>query len=667
MPNSQNQDRQRVIASAIVGAVIAILIAIFALSRYRTMNAPPPRPYDVAITSPAPKATPAPPERTPRPTPQPGAPDLRLKFQRSDAPMTGVVVLVQGRPPLDLPANGEIDLLPEGVPVRIHDRETSVTMVDLPDGGVLRGVVELPPPVRLAGRLVDPAGGSVTALALSWGHGEEVTVAERERRRTGSMLRPSPNESSPWGIDLPPGPAEWQELKPAADGTFTTKWFLAAGAAPSVVAFDATGRSAFARVPFADTLLPRATMDAGTMTIQDPAALEIEVDFPPGERAADLAAGIRWAKVLPEYAEQSAMILNLLDRIDPQVASFASGEGNYPVVRPGVTRIAPLPPLGPLLLVMRGPMPSKVPEREIALKPGETTRVHITAEEIFPIGGPTYDAEFRVVLKGTLIPIKDAKIVVSMWRRSEEGITDELGAFHVKDLPADQQIQIQVDAYDTNDPPRYAESKSTKLYLDSYGNGHPIYIDIAGFRWIVLERGNLVARGMPGGEPIISLLQWSKPESKWKVENVDDSSFSDADLWVNFSFPGRYKFEIQTEPLVIFESTEVELGPDDFFGEVSLIPAAHATREVKIFVHDEAGNPVSGLEVEISEGAMIGKSSTVVQVVTDADGMASVGPCNVDRLRYSYMDGGELVYSATAFTGDVAEIVYRPIKRGIDD
>lgn len=665
---SNQQERQRTSAFAIVGGVIAILVLIFALSRYRTLNAPRDTPAEIVV-APTPRATPVRPERTPRDESRPRVPDLRLKFHRSDAPMTGVVVLVEGMPPLDVPADGVIDLLPHGVPTRIIDRETSVTLTNLPDGGALRGIVELPPPVRLAGRLVDPAGGSVTALSLTWGHGEEVTPAERERRRTNSSMRPSPSEAAPWGIALPPGPAEWSDLAPAADGTFTTPWFLAAGAAPSVVAFDATGRSAFARVPFAEVLLPRATINAGDMILQDPAALEIHVEFPPGETAADLAAGIRWAKVAPEYAEQSAMILNLLDRIDPDVAGFASGEGNYPVVRPGVTRIAPLPPLGPLLLVMRGPAPSKVPEHEITLEPGKTTRVHISAEDIFPVGGPTKDVMVRVVLQGTDVPIVGAGYSAMMWRRSESGVTDSEGKFRIEDLPLDQMIQIQIEAYDTNDPPKYAESITVKAWGDHfvYAEGHMYTIQVPGFRWIVLARGDLTATDTPGGEPVISLEQWNDREANWAQGDVHDSSFTEEDFWINVSMPGRYRMRIQTAPLVVYDSTEATLLTDDFHAEVTLVPGSARPREVSIHVHDEDGKPVAGLEVDVSEGVMVARSPLVKTVVTDAEGNASLGPCNVERLRYSYVQGNDLVFSATTVVGDSAEIVFRPIQRGIDD
>jgi len=669
MTNSRNQERQRVVASTLVGAVLALLIALFAISRYRAMNTPPPPPPIVAAATPAPRVTRRAPEPASRATPKAPAPDLRFKFLRSDAPMTGVVVQVDGRPPRELPASGKSDPLPDGARVRIYDLETSVTMVDLPDGGVLRGVIELPPPVRLTGRLVDPAGGSVTALSLSWGHGEEVTAAERERRRTGSTLRPAPNESAPWGIALPPGPAEWHELTPAEDGTFMTKWFLAAGAAPSVVAFDATGRSVFARVPFTEGLLPRATMDAGTLTLQDPAALEIDVEFPPGEQAADLAAGIRWAKVRPEFAEQSAMILNLLDRIDPQVAGFASGESNYPVVRPGVTRIAPLPPLGPLLLVMRGPSPAKVPEHEISLEAGKTTRVRISAGDIFPIGGPTKDVTIQVVLEGTETPIVGAGITAMMWRRSEVGVTDSDGRFRIAKLPLDQQIQIQIEAYDPNEPPRYAESLTIKEYGDQfdYPEGGWYTIQVPGFRWIVLARGGLQAMGLPGGEPIISLAKWNSVDSKWQEGGVHDSSFTEDDFWINVSTPGRYVMSIQTAPLVVYESTEANLGPDDFHAEVQLAIASREPSEAWLRVRDENGNPVAGLEVDVSEGVCVVRSPVVTQVVTDAEGNASLGACNVPRVRYSYTQGDDLLFSTAEVVNGAAEIVHRPIQRNLND
>ncbi len=635
--NSRRQNLHKATVLAVLGALAAVVLLLMA--RRVPVNLLPESSGARSVAA-APTPTPWPKAGPAQQAPVGDDGLVTLLFLRTREPVADAIVSVGSEAPFMSDALGRIPRPVGSAEMRVVDRATSLTLFQ---GALMAGGASellLPEPVRLTADVVAPEGTPPREIIVRWGHGEEMGAEERMRRESGSMLRPAPNEDLPWGIRLKPGPLTWDRVPVSGEGKVETPWFLAVGAGPQVVAFDGQWRWASARVEYPAGLAPRATLDVGRLVLQDPAVLEVEAEFPPGILAADLGLGLKDALPYPGHEEQAAQLLGMLDRIDPATGSFARGLGNIPVVRPGILRIGPLPPLSQVVMVARGATPDQVPERTFDLEPGKVTRVRFAAADLFPVGGPTRDVELRFVLEGTQVPVAGVRVTVAAFAQTFSGLTGEDGTVRFAGVPATQALVFSIEAFDTNDPPRFSRAWTVKLpRLEGGDPGGPWRQEwsVPAFRWLILPREGIAGRGLPGGQPILSVERSLDNGATWQPAEVADSFFEEDEFWLEVTRVASYRVTALAAPLVLLRSEAGAMGPDDF--QLDLGWDARSRREAKPFelrVVRADGSPLVGVTVQAHAPT---PGAQPIEATTDAKGIATYPECNLERIRVQLTDG----------------------------
>lgn len=320
----------------------------------------------------------------PTPPPDPGPTDpnaVTLRWLRSGAPVDGARVELsrQLMKTLAAPdANGVLTVPATGfdaaaVHLPSHDYAVVVTR-DPARPGELR----VPEPVRLRGRVTTANGGG--GLRLQLGTGPRRPVLERHlAERRGPF--PKPGDRHVFGdLELPDSSTHWQTLEVGADGSFVTPP-VTSEAMPQLVASDDAGGFAALDVTLPAAFEPGATIDAGTIAVGAPTAIEIVTDLPRNDLLV-LEAALRTPALGATRRAEVARHLSMLDRVDDLAFEFGSGRGPVYLPLRGTTRIAGLPPLGSVEVGFFGASPLRSVRRTVDIVAGQTATVRVSAEEL---------------------------------------------------------------------------------------------------------------------------------------------------------------------------------------------------------------------------------------------------------------------------------------------
>jgi hypothetical protein len=622
--------KNNVVLGLVAGAVVLALLAWLLLARDAAgPAAPPPTPIAATPDLPVPSFSLVP---TPTPTPAP-VERVRVEWRRTGAPVTGVLARAYEGDALRDERRLDGEPIPgpwfDNVSVEFYDEPTSLLLAVVPmapPGGRL----PLPEPVRVRGTLVDDDGDPALTAFLRLGHGETEFPSDRFRRLTHSQVIKAPDEDAPWGLALRPTPARWHTIHVGDDGGFSTPWFVADGA-PQFFAWDNQGRSLVHAVDVARGTPPRSELTAD-LRMMAPTGLEVTVDFPPGETGFPIALGIKDAELDPAHAPWSAQIMGVLDIMNADVGRFATSHGNVHVTGTEPRRFAPLPAFTRLTLVARGATTALVPEREIAIRPGEITRVHFERDELFPTVRRWARLEGVVKLEETGRPVPDAQLVATWLNERAEAVSDADGRFAFPRVAADQELVVYLEAYDAEEKPRWSHT-ATRDFDGLAGDPAFVEWEIPGMYWMILED----APTLPDGEiPYIVMQRYDEEKAAFETwgGNVE-YYFPPGVVEIELARPGTWRALVGLSDFVL---TETEVVHYDEFGEdqrARVMPPTGVRDAVTIEVIAPDGSRPAGLMV-MAAGPY--PSLRPVEFTTDANGRFTLGPANVSTIEVRIED-----------------------------
>jgi hypothetical protein len=300
-------------------------------------------------------------------------------------------------------ANGRVAALDGGFDIGVVSSPNDTWGIDVVNDP--SGVVRVPEPIRIKGRVESATQNARLRLRVGYG-----------KRRPTMVRHPFPAETDNKviaGIELPPSASRWDEVTLDAGGAFTTT-VMTSESDPQLVALDDAGGMTVLEVPVPAKVANGATLDAGTIRIASPIALDLGLDLPETDMPVTLIAAITNATFDPAQRDAIARHLSVLDQFDDSIFEFASGRMPYALELEGTTLIAGLPPFATVDLDVAGPKPGLGMHRTVTLSHDGPTAVRITAADLNvsrlsdlpPVKG-------RIVLAGTETPVANATVVFS--------------------------------------------------------------------------------------------------------------------------------------------------------------------------------------------------------------------------------------------------------------
>lgn len=367
---------------------------------------------------------------------------LRLVYLHSGAPAAGLEVSVvderTGRASTHTSAaDGSVPVPGGAVRVRVDDKARGLTL--FPEAPVSEPCLKVPEAVRVRGRVAG-AGAERTRIRLGDGPHEE--AAERYRREALPDAMRVPLARSPLGHPLPPSPARWRDVALEA-GAFTSDWIVAEEP-PFVLAFDPAGRTALIEVPLPEGLAAGATLDAGTLTLRPPYALELRVELPAG--SVSPAPRLRVSAAASAAQDEALRLASVLDQIDGRLFELFALGRSVTLPSSGRLELAGLPPTDSVTLELSDPPAGIAVERTLHPAPGRT-RVQLGAAELGP---GLRHAPGRVTgslrVAGAGAPVAGATVVYFHPPERRETRTDAQGRFSLRGVPIGPGARVFVDA-----------------------------------------------------------------------------------------------------------------------------------------------------------------------------------------------------------------------------
>jgi|GEM_PF-5250761 len=383
-------------------------------------------------------------------------PMLSFRWMRSGAPVANMnVVLMRGletaRGKTD--ANGMMAGLAGGFDFGVVSSPGDTTYgIDVVSDPAMPGVVRVPEPVRIRGRVESATAGA--RIRLRAGSGPRKPAMTRHTAEARVYPRAEENKVLA-GIELPPVASQWDEVTLDASGAFTTNT-ITSESDPQLVALDDAGGMTTLEVQIPSNAAPGATIDAGTIPIGAPIALDVALDLPQSDLAVTLMASVRSVTFDPADRALIARQLSLLDQFDDAMFEFATARMPYALELKGTTRIAGLPPFSTIELDVFGPKPGLASRRVVQLAHDHPTEVRITAADLDlshlsglpPIKG-------RVVLAGSGTPVANATVVYSDYPVKQETRTDADGNFTMPQAAPPRKALWFIDARASHVPETY--------------------------------------------------------------------------------------------------------------------------------------------------------------------------------------------------------------------
>jgi hypothetical protein len=238
---------------------------------------------------------------------------------------------------------------------------------------------------------------------------------------------------------------------------FETGWIAADR--PQLVAFDADGRIAVADVPVPARIAPGASIDAGSLTLTGPSALNIQLDVPATDLPLGFLLTIQSATLDPAKREETALAISVLDQVDPRLFDLLTLRTFYPL-RPGANRLAPFPLFRDAKVVVLDSAAGVRAERTVAFTPSGQAGMQLSIADLSPryTKAPT-TVSGQLVLAGTNRPVGRAKVVYSDFPERRETITNDDGAFVFHDVHSDRPVTVFVDSRASAIPAGYSTTQ----------------------------------------------------------------------------------------------------------------------------------------------------------------------------------------------------------------
>lgn len=390
----------------------------------------------------------------PAPTPTPPAGTLTLRWMRSGEPAANMrVVLMRQEQTVRAvtSAAGTMRGL-EGFDVGfVGDPNDTWGVKIYPGSG---SEVRVPEPIRITGRVTSTTPNA--RLRLRIGSGKRRPAMMRHR---ADRVRPYPAIDENvviGGLVLPDVTEEWQEVPLDASGAFTTD-VISSATDPQLVAFDDAGGMTTLELPVPQQVARGATLDAGTLALGPPMALDFELAFPHTDLPVALMTSVKKVEFDPAQRDAIARHLSLLDQFDDAIFEYATGRTAYPLEWSRPTRIAGLPPFTSVEVDVFGPRPSMGFSRKVQLGATGPSKVSIGAEELNLTREEDTIPDFsgHLVLAGTTTPVANATVVYSDYPAKQEATTDERGWFSIPRWGLPRRPLVFVDARASNVPAEY--------------------------------------------------------------------------------------------------------------------------------------------------------------------------------------------------------------------
>jgi hypothetical protein len=390
------------------------------------------------------------------PAPVPAGPMLSFRWMRSGEPVANMnVVLMRGLETVrgKTDANGMMAGLAGGFSLGIVSSPNDTTYgIDVVSDPATPGVVRVPEPVRIRGRVESATAGARIRLRAGFGPRKPAMTRHTAEERT--YPRAEENKVVA-GIELPPVASRWDEITLDASGAFTTN-AITSESDPQLVALDDAGGMTTLEAQIPSNIAPGATIDAGTIRIGAPIALDVALDLPPSDLPVTLMASVRSVTFDPADRALIARHLSLLDQFDDAMFEFATARMPYSLELNGTTRIAGLPPFSTIELDVFGPKPGLALRRVVQLAHDHPTEVRITAADLDlshlsglpPVKG-------RVVLAGSGTPVANAMVVYSDYPVKQEARTDADGNFTMPQSAPPRKAIWFIDARASHVPETY--------------------------------------------------------------------------------------------------------------------------------------------------------------------------------------------------------------------
>lgn len=579
---------------------------------------------------------------------------LRLSWAATAAPAGDLVaeLLASGAGSVQVHID-ESGLLPVDGPLsglRLVDPVSGLLLLEVERTVEPGEAFSLPEPFRVSGRILLDPGVPAEFVTAAFGTGPRVPAAERVRTERGLSIRPSPDESTAWEVELPPSASLWLPLALDSTGRFTSPWTLADGHAPQVAAHDGAGRYTALDIRLPENLEPRKTVDAGEHPLGPLTGILVTIESPPqGAPTVPIALSLLDGRIGPGAMEGAQLLLSVADRIDPRVADFATGRGDYFMTPQGSTEIAPLPPFESVRLVARGATPMHVAERVFAIPQGNLVRVDFRADELYPVASDFFVMDGTLRLEGTNRPVTSARVVASWFGGRREAFADDDGRFLFEQVPSGQPLTFFVEAFDPASPPRYSHQETKPFPRGEPVDGRwTVEWEVPGHQWLVVEDPAGLAFG--GAEdPIVSLERLS-PGGEWKPwPRVLEFYFGDDGVDIEIRQPGTWRAVVQRHPLVALRSGPGTLAENDHETVVRLLDPGGDLRTVRLRLLDPDGLPAARRTFHAVPAILGGQP---VELLTDSHGIAELGPTNLDE--FSIRVEGDTVFEGTVRIGGVS-------------
>lgn len=366
---------------------------------------------------------------------------LTLRYERSDTAAAGLRVRITDgktrRASLAVSdARGEIVVRAASPELRVEDPVARVVLVEraLP----IAGVVQVPAAIRVHGAA--PPG----VKRIRVGSGARVSAGDRwsathDARPLGAA------EELPFGITLPPSAQSWTSVE-VRGGRFTSGW-IAASAAPQLVAVDGKGRVAIAEVKLPDQLAPHATVEAGPLALEEVTSLDVHVAAPGAPRASFWLA-VADATFAADTRDAIARHLSVLDQLDPEAFSLLVLGLPRAVRTDGTLRLARLPRFATLDVHVADPFSSAGAAQRVSLTPGATAHVKLTIDQYAGRSKERRAFTGKLVVEGGA-PVANATLVLNDYPDRVETKTDTIGSFRLEGVRFDRPATLFVDARKT--------------------------------------------------------------------------------------------------------------------------------------------------------------------------------------------------------------------------
>lgn len=360
---------------------------------------------------------------------------VRLTWMHSDAPAASVDVKLDDDAIVRTSDDGTVEVAGAKT-IRVFDPESGLQLLE----HSLRGETSLrvPESVRIRGR-ARRVRGRLTAKVGDGPYGEAV---HRMQRELGALvMRPF---QSPLGIAAQDTPLRWTHA--TVDGLQFTSGWIVADPSPQLLLFDERGHAAVRVISIPSGVRPRSTIDAGTISLEAPAVLEVTVPAATGDTAPSIELHVQDG-IVGDHAAASRE-LAVLDQRDRRLfALLAMGEPYY-LPANGRGRLLMPPWLRRATIVVRDSYDESAITRDVSFRPGTTSRVELTA---FAVQNP-------MSLGGVVVSVGDparvvpyATVVVADGTRRRETKTDAAGRFRFDGITAPAPVPLFVDSHDGND------------------------------------------------------------------------------------------------------------------------------------------------------------------------------------------------------------------------